>query len=76
MQAVLRGLRIMSKEIGYADWDIVVKACEKEFDLIDRTRISMDVAEQCQQVTYALANKERDKYPKPKEEKKKNLAVK
>ena len=55
----------MSKEIGYADWDKVCKACEKEFDLIDKTRISMDVAEQCQKITYKLALKERAKYPEP-----------
>jgi len=55
----------MHKNIGYADWDVVVKACEKEFSLIDKTRISMDVAEQCQRVTYKLALKERAKYPEP-----------
>ena len=59
------GQKTMSKEIGYTDWDKVCKACEKEFDLIDRTRISMDVAEQCQKVTYKLALKERAKYPEP-----------
>ena len=61
----------MSREMGYADWDIVCKACEKEFSLIDNTRISMDVAEQCQKKTYELALKERAKYPKPKVEKEK-----
>ena len=76
MQVDHHGERTMSKEIGYEDWDIVVKACEKEFALIDRTRISMSVAEQCQRATYELAKKERAKYPKPKEEKKENLAVK
>ena len=55
----------MSKEIGYEDWDRVVQACEKEFELINRTRISMDVAEQCQEVTYEYALKQRKKYPKP-----------
>ena len=66
MQVAHHGLRTMSdKEIGYNDWDIVCKACEKEFSLIDRTRKSMDVAEQCQKVTYALAKKERAKYPEP-----------
>ena len=64
-QAVHHGQRTMSKEIGYADWDVVVQACEREFGLIDKTRISMDVAEQCQEVTYELALKERKKYPKP-----------
>jgi len=58
----------MSKEIGYSDWDVVCKACEKEFSLIDRTRISMDVAEQCQKVTYELAKVERAKFPEPKKE--------
>jgi hypothetical protein len=57
----------MSK-IGYLDWDKVCKACEKEFELIDKTRISMSVAEQCQKITYELACKEREKYPEPKEE--------
>ena len=66
-QAALPGQRTMSKEIGYADWDRVCKACEKEFSLIDRTRKSMDVAEQCQKVTYKLALMERKKYPKPAE---------
>jgi hypothetical protein len=61
----------MSKEIGYEDWDKVCKACEKEFTLIDQTRISMDVAEQCQRVTYDLACKERAKYPEPEEEEEK-----
>jgi len=56
----------MSKEIGYVDWNIVCEACEREFSLIDKTRISMDVAEQCQKATYELAKKERAKYPKPK----------
>ena len=60
----------MSKEIGYENWDVVVKACEKEFELIDKTRVSMSVAEQCQRVTYDLAREERAKYPKPKEEEK------
>ena len=63
---VQHGQRTMSKKIGYADWDVVVKACEKEFSLIDKTRISMDVAEKCQKVTYELAKIERAKYPKPK----------
>ncbi len=65
MQVVQIGERNMSKEIGYEDWDTVCVACEKEFELIDRTRISMSVAEQCQRVTYELAKKERAKYPKP-----------
>ena len=65
MQVEHLGLRIMSKEISYENWDKVVKACEKEFNLIDETRKSMDVAEQCQRVTHKLALKERDKYPKP-----------
>ena len=59
------GQKTMSKEIGYDDWDVVVKACEREFSLIDKTRISMNVAEQCQRVTYKLALKERAKYPEP-----------
>lgn len=69
MQAAQHGQINMSK-LGYADWDIVVQACEKEFALIAKTRNSMDVAEQCQEVTYELALKERKKYPKPKPEKK------
>ena len=69
-QAVHHGQRTIS-EIGYEDWDVVVKACEKEFELIDRTRKSMDVAEQCQIVTYELAKKMRANFPKPKPEKKK-----
>jgi hypothetical protein len=56
----------MSKEIGYNDWDKVCKACEKEFDLIDTTRVSMDVAEQCQRITYKLALKKRAEFPEPK----------
>ena len=66
MQAEHHGERNMSKEIGYADWDVVVQACEKEFALIDKTRTSMSVAEKCQRATYELAKKERAKYPKPK----------
>ena len=62
-----------NKDIDYSAWDRVVKACEKEFELIKNTRVSMDVAEQCQRVTYELALKERDKYPKPKPEKKQNI---
>lgn len=65
----------MNKKIGYEDWDKVCEACEKEFALIDRTRISMDVAEQCQRVTYELALKERAKYPKPKEKPKRPAGV-
>lgn len=61
----------MSKEIGYEDWDKVCKACEKEFDLIETTRVAMDVAEQCQRITYELACNEREKYPKPEEEEEK-----
>ena len=68
MQAVHIGGKNMPKEIGYADWDKVCVACEKEFALIDNTRISMDVAEQCQRATYKLACEERAKYPKPEEE--------
>ena len=75
MQVARPGEKTMSKEIGYADWDVVVQACEKEFGLIDKTRISMDVAEKCQRVTYTLAKLERDKFPKPKEEKKKPEGV-
>lgn len=52
-------------EIGWEDWDRVVKACEKEFALIDKTRISMDIAEKCQKVTYKLALKKRAKFPEP-----------
>jgi len=75
MQAGQIGVRTMDREMGYDDWDTVVIACEKEFKLINNTRISMNVAEQCQKVTYELALKERDKYPKPepKEEEKENL---
>ncbi len=58
----------MHKEIGYEDWDTVVKACEKEFKLITATRKAMDVAEACQKVTHELALKERDKFPEPKKE--------
>ena len=65
MQVAHHGERTMSKEIGYKHWDTVVKACEKEFKLIDETRCSMSVAEQCQKVTYKLALKERAKYPTP-----------
>ena len=68
MLIIQHGGRNMSKEIGYSDWDVVCKACEKEFSLIDRTRISMDVAEQCQKVTYELAKVERAKFPEPKKE--------
>lgn len=67
---VQHGQRTMSDKIDYAAWDVVVQACEKEFALIAKTRVSMDVAEQCQEVTYELALKERKKYPKPKSEKK------
>ena len=70
MQLVQHGQRNMSKEIGYADWDKVVKACEKEFELIDKTTISMNVAEQCQRATHKLAIEERDKFPKPEPEEK------
>ena len=75
MLRVLHGQRTMNKDIDYSAWDRVVKACEKEFELIKNTRISMDVAEQCQRVTYELALKERDKFPKPKEKPKNNSAV-
>ncbi len=63
---VQHGVKTMPKKIGYENWDVVCKACEKEFALIDQTRISMDVAEQCQRATYKLALKERAKYPEPK----------
>ena len=66
----------MSKEIGYEHWDRVVQACEKEFELIDETRCSMSVAEQCQKVTYTLALKERAKFKKPKEKNKIPIGVK
>ena len=69
MQVIQIGEKNMSKEIGWNDWDAVVKACEREFALIDKTRISMDVAEQCQKVTYELAKIERAKYPEPEPEK-------
>lgn len=68
MPAVHHGAKDMGKEIDYEDWDKVVKACEKEFELIDRTRISMAVAEKCQKITYKLALEERAKFPEPKEE--------
>lgn len=68
MQLAQHGQRNMSKEIGYEDWDKVVKACEKEFALIDKTTISMSVAEKCQRVTYEFAKKERAKFPEPKSE--------
>lgn len=74
MQVEHHGEKNMS-EIGYADWDVVVQACEKEFALIDKTRVSMAVAEKCQKATYELALKERAKYPKPKETEKKNPLV-
>ena len=69
MQVAHHGERIMSKEIGYEDWDVVCKACEKEFELIDKTRISMAVAEKCQRATYKLALNERLNFPEPKPEK-------
>ena len=67
------GQRTMSRVTDYNDWDKVCQACEKEFELIDNTKISMDVAEQCQRVTYILAVAERAKYPKPKPVKEKTL---
>lgn len=75
MQVVQNGERNMSKEIGYEDWDKVVLACEKEFELIDKTTISMNVAEQCQRVTYEFAKKERAKYPEPAKKKELPLGV-
>ena len=75
MQVVLIGERNMSKKIGYKDWDKVCVACEKEFDLIETTRISMGIAEQCQRATYELAKKERDKFPKPEKEPKVPIGV-
>ena len=76
MRLVHPGERNMSKkEIGYEDWDKVCKACEKEFALIDQTRISMAVAEQCQRITYELALKERAKYPEPKKKKEEKTPV-
>ena len=68
MLKVLHGQNNMNNDIDYPAWDRVVKACEKEFELIKNTRVSMDVAEQCQEVTYELALKERAKFPEPKEE--------
>ena len=68
MLKVQHGLRTMNNDIDYPAWDRVVKACEKEFELIKNTRVSMDVAEQCQRVTYDLALLERNKFPKPKPE--------
>lgn len=68
MQAVQTGARTMDRDTDYNDWDVVVIACEKEFTLINNTRISMDIAEQCQKVTYKLALEERAKYPKPEQE--------
>ena len=68
MLKVQHGLRTMNNDIDYPAWDRVVKACEKEFELIKNTRVSMDVAEQCQRVTYKLALKERAKYPEPEPE--------
>lgn len=65
MLAGQTGVRTMDRKMGYDDWDKVVVACEKEFTLINNTRISMEVAEQCQKVTYKLALKEREKYPEP-----------
>jgi len=55
----------MSKELAMKIGIKFVKHVEKEFELIDRTRISMSVAEQCQKTTYELAKKERAKYPEP-----------
>jgi len=65
----------MSKEMGYEDWDKVCVACEKEFELINKTRISMSVAEKCQKETYKLALKERAKFPEPEKEEIKNPLV-
>jgi len=52
--------------IGFKDWDDVITACEKEFEKIDNTRVTMGVAEQCQKTVYKMALKERSKYPEPK----------
>ena len=76
MQVEHHGQRTMSKKISYADWDKVCKACEKEFDLIDNTRISISVAEKCQKETYKLALKERDKFPEPEKKPDENPLVK
>lgn len=65
----------MSRETRYEDWDNVCKACEKEFELIDNTRISMNIAEQCQKVTYELAKKERARFPEPEEKEPENTKV-
>jgi len=58
----------MSRETDYNDWDKIVKECEKQFDLMTNTRIGMAIAEQCQQLTYKLALKERAKFPEPEPE--------
>lgn len=56
-------------EVGYNDWDKVVQETEANLEVLDGNKRRAEVGEMREKVSLAFALKERDKYPKPKEEK-------
>ena len=56
------------KEVGYEDWNDIVKTKEASLKVIDANRRNIEVGEIVEQLVLERAIKERDKYPKPEEE--------
>ena len=61
----------MSKEVGYVDWDEIVQKAEANIEIIQANKRRAETGELCEKYILEYALKERAKYPKPKEEKKK-----
>ena len=60
------GQRTMSEEIGYADWDKIVKVKEDSLKVIEANAKNLTVGRIIEQLVLDRALKERAKYPKPK----------
>ena len=56
---------VKRKEIGYIDWDDIVKAKEASLKVIDANRRNIEVGEIVEQLVLDKALIERDKYLKP-----------
>ena len=56
--------------VGYEDWDKIVKVKEDRLKVIAANKRNIEVGEIIEKLVLEKALKERDKYPKPKEQKK------
>lgn len=55
----------MGKELGYEDWDKIVKLKEDSLKGIEATRKNLECGEMVEKAALGVAKRERRKYPEP-----------